>query len=244
MKKWLGIVGLGLALSFQACAPSKEMVIHHQEAVVVDSAQVDAQKFFNLLVEEKYSEVGALYTQSSLKKFRETMSFMDSIPKEMKDGFFLNFFGGKVKAEELAKLDDSQYFGKFLEAIMSRAKVSSGMSFDKIDVLGGVQEGDKIHFVTVSHLKVQGKEEKAKEVQTFVKEEKVYKAEISEDIMMMATQFQTMAQQAIQQQAMMEMQKKVAEQNAALEGQTPAEPEKVDEQAVPVPAPTEAPAAK
>lgn len=78
------------------------------------------------------------------------------------------------------------------------------MTFKKIDVLGGVKEGDKVHMVTVSHIVVQGEEDKAKEVQTFVKEGELYKAIISEDMMSMAKQFKAMAEQAMAQQSMMQ----------------------------------------
>lgn len=122
----------------------------------------------------------------------------------MKAGFFTNFFAGEVKEEDLKKLSDADYFAKFLAAIMDRAKLSSGMTFKKIDVLGGVKEGDKVHMVTVSHIVVQGEEDEAKEVQTFVKEGELYKAIISEDMMSMAKQFKAMAEQAMAQQSMMQ----------------------------------------
>lgn len=204
MKKLLTLAILAVAISFQACAPSKEMVASHTEATEIKTAQSQAQTFFNLLVEGKYQELSQSYSKASLTEFRTAMSFMDSIPAEMKTGFFTNFFSGEVKEEDLKKLSDADYFAKFLAAIMDRAKLSSGMTFKKIDVLGGVKEGDKVHMVTVSHIVVQGEEDEAKEVQTFVKEGELYKAIISEDMMSMAKQFKAMAEQAMAQQSMMQ----------------------------------------
>lgn len=193
-------------LFFTACSPSKEMLTSHEAALENKQVEKQAQSFFDLLVAGKYSDMAKNHNSLSLKEFRASMAFMDSIPAEFREGFYSNFFGGIISKDSVNAMTDAQYFGKFLETMMERAKLSGGLEFKGIKVLGVVKQGEQYHIITLSTVTQNGEDQSVKELQTFVREGETYKALISEDMMNMPAKFQQMAQQAMMQQQMAKMQ--------------------------------------
>ncbi len=115
-----------------------------------------SKSYFELLQKNNWDEIAKLYDAQTLKEFRKMMSFLQDIDNnEACDQVRQVFFGPTVTKEAITKMTDQQFFFNLLQGIMKQAAQAGTLSFEKVDILGSIKEGeDVVHVVTRNYIGV------------------------------------------------------------------------------------------
>ena len=137
--KILAVLFCVLACGFTALASTPEAV---------------ATQYFELLQEGRYDEIGELYAKQAKSEFRDLMSFVAEIPDEASSAEALAmFFGPEATRESVKAMSDDEFFASTMAGILRLMEQSAGISYDSIQVLGSVAEGEGLQHV-VARIKV------------------------------------------------------------------------------------------
>jgi hypothetical protein len=124
-----------------------------------------AEMYFSDIENRNYSAAAEHFDPVQLKEFREMMEFYKEIPTEAQAQFIKTFFSEEQTVESIAKLSDTEFFSGLFNFIMKQAEATGGVSFDGLEILGEVKEGQNIsHLVTRNRVSIGELEVEAMEV--------------------------------------------------------------------------------
>lgn len=110
------------------------------------SATVEA--YYELLRSSDYVGVASMFDPTELSEFRGVLRVLEENPSESDQEFMKTVFGPDITAEKLKAMSDSEYFSTFLNLIFQQLQAANGFSFDGVEIIGSVNEGDeKAHVV-------------------------------------------------------------------------------------------------
>jgi|GEM_PF-2325722 len=126
-------------------------------------------EYFEFLRQHDWEGVAGLFDSTSLKEFRELMSWIQSDEVgEVRDSLYQALFGPDADAESVARLSDESYFASLLAGVMQQVAALGGLDFEKLEVLGSLPEGDDVvHVVTRATVTVGEIEGESMEVISF-----------------------------------------------------------------------------
>ncbi len=123
--------------------------------VSAKTAAQTAHAYFDALKQKDYSAAVGFFDPQALSEFRENMAFVNDMPEAMRVDFLKTFFGAEKSLDAVKKMSDRDYFVAFFTTIMSQAEAVGGVNLASLEVLGEVQEGEKIsHVVTRNKMAV------------------------------------------------------------------------------------------
>ncbi len=152
------------------------------------SAKERALEYFTVLKAGEYDRTASFFSPQALGDFREMMSFLDEIPEEAAGQVFGVFFGEEATKETVKEMSNDEFFGSFITFTLKQAEATGNLSFDKIEVLGEVVEGDVVHVLTRNKVTVGEIEVEAMEVMSFEKVEGEWMALLQGSMKGMAAQ--------------------------------------------------------
>ncbi len=114
---------------------------------VADTPEAATERFLQLMKEQRWDAVAEMFHPDEMKRFHgmfvEILETLESTDDEDIEQFAA-IFGVESSADLKAKTPNEFFAGLFGTLI----GMAGGISFDKLDVLGHVVEGDKVHVVT------------------------------------------------------------------------------------------------
>ena len=148
-----------------------------------------AKTYYETLKAKDYPAAAKHFDPAALKSFREMLSFFDALPDEEAEEVLGAFFGEGSTKETVKKLNDTEFFAKFLKGVMEQAEEAGGVEFGDFKVLGEVPEGeDVIHVVTRNKVGVGELKIESMEVMSFKKTADGWKALLNGEMTGVAAQ--------------------------------------------------------
>ena len=113
---------------------------------LAESPEDICKSYFEMLQNQEWDEISALYDKTTLHDFREMMSFMAELPDAVSGPLLTQFFGEGTTSGGIKEMSDEKFFSGFLKGVMAQA---GSVNFEQVEVLGSVSEGDDVqHVVT------------------------------------------------------------------------------------------------
>ena len=135
-----------------------------------------AKLYFADIESRNFSAAAGHFDPGHLKEFRSMMEFYKVLPAEDQDQFIQTFFGEDQTAASIEKIGDREFFSGIFNFIMRQADAAGGLSFDGLEILGEVKEGDNIsHLVTRNSISVGEIEMEAMEVVSLKKSDEEWR---------------------------------------------------------------------
>ncbi|TVR50745.1 MAG: hypothetical protein EA425_08990 [Puniceicoccaceae bacterium] len=129
------------------------------------SPETVARNYFAALKDGKWKEAADLFDPKALHEMRLLLFFLTESPEEQARELLPQFFGPGATPKSVRALDDRAFFAAFLGTVMNHAYSESGVSFDRVEILGTVAEGeDVVHVVARTHVKMEDNRIAAMEV--------------------------------------------------------------------------------
>lgn len=148
-----------------------------------------ATAYFETIKKKDYVAAAEHFDPAALKEFRDELAFLTEMAAKEDESVLASFFGPGASADSVNKMSDAEFFASFLGAIMMQAEAVGGITFDGMEILGEVMEGEDVsHVVTRNRATVGAMEMEAMEVVSFRLVGKEWKA-------LMSGKFKGMAKQ-------------------------------------------------
>ncbi|MDJ0758429.1 MAG: hypothetical protein QNJ19_03480 [Woeseiaceae bacterium] len=118
------------------------------------SAAADAEPsatavmFYEIVRSGDYVRAASMFDPKELGEFRDLLRIVYENPNVSDPQQIEALFGPDITVEKLNAMSDSEFFSTFLQLIFQQLQASGSFSFDGIEVIGSVPEGDeKAHVV-------------------------------------------------------------------------------------------------
>ena len=104
--------------------------------------------FYDFLRSSDYVGAASTFDPKELGEFRDLLRIIYENPNETDLQQIEALFGPDITVERLNAMSDSEFFSTFLKLIFQQLQASGSFSFDGVEVIGSVREGDeKAHVV-------------------------------------------------------------------------------------------------
>jgi hypothetical protein len=156
-----------------------------------------AGRYFSALQNGDYVQAAELFEPAGLTEFRRMMDFHEQLPAESQTGFLQSFFGPDASAKSVRQLSDAEFFAALLRSVMRQAEAVGTLSFDSLEVLGGVEEGaEVIHLVTRNRISMGAVDMETMEVLSLRRTESGWRILMSGKLRGLPAQLQSLFKQA------------------------------------------------
>lgn len=107
------------------------------------------EQYVGELKNKNFDATTSYFESSQLTEFRKTMSFYKELPNEVQSQMLHHFFGPEATVETVEQLTDSEFFTSFIVVTFQQLDAVGGLNFEKMEILGQVDEGkDVTHVLT------------------------------------------------------------------------------------------------
>lgn len=116
---------------------------------LAETAMEKTDQYFAALKSREFQKAATYFDSSQLTEFREMMQFYKVLPEKSQKQFVAGFFGSQATIASVEELSNIEFFALFFDAIMKQAERAGTLSFDKLEIIGEVPEGESLaHVVT------------------------------------------------------------------------------------------------
>jgi len=118
------------------------------ECFAQDNVEAITRQYFNTLETEGFVSIGRYMHPEALSDFKEMVLPVFISEAESGQRQLLDItFGAPAEVDDLSALAPEEFMNGFMNLVAAQAG-SALVSFDKLDILGTVSEGDDIHVLT------------------------------------------------------------------------------------------------